>query len=118
MKTDHSLFIGVTLVFLLAATFLFSANVEARDRHHVYGNQYNHYYDDHNRGHRRHHHKHAKHHRHNHHDNYYPQVRRDVYYAPQYYQPPYDGYREIYYGGRNDFFMGLRSGNASIMIGY
>ena len=128
MKTNHFLFIGATLVSLLTATLLFSANAQAGGRNHVYGNQHNHYYgapgnhyyNGHDRGHRRHHHKHAKHHRHHQYNNHYPQVRREVYYGPQYYQPPHygGGYREIYYGGRNDFFMGLRSGNASIMIGY
>lgn len=131
MKTTYSLYIGVALASLLTVTLLFSANAQAGGRNHIYGNQHNYYYgepdyryyDDH--GHHRHHRHHRHHHRHHHHrhhhyDNYYPQVRSEVYYGPQYYQPPQygGGYREIYYGGRNDFFMGLRSGNASIMIGY
>lgn len=118
MRTNYSLFIGAILAPLLAIILLFSTNAQADGRNHVYGNQHNHYYggpdyryyNDHDRGHRR-HHKRAKRHRHNHYNNYYyPQVRRDVYYGPQYYQPPR--------GGHNDFIMGLRSGNTSIMIGY
>lgn len=130
MKNKHFLSsdstLASSLAALLSATFLFSTNTNAHD--HVYVNQHNyyygepdyHYYNGHHRGHHRHHHKHARHHHHHHYYNdYYPQVRREMhYYGPQYYQPPYGGYREIYYGGYNNFFMGLRSGNASIMIGY
>lgn len=136
MKTNHSLFATVTLTtlaFLLTAIFLFSSDAQAGGRNHYYGAPGNHYYNGHDRGHRQHHRKHARQHRHNQHNHYYPQVRRDIYYQQNYYQPPYyqppyyqpayyqpayGGYREIHYGGRNDFFMGLRSGNASIMIGY
>ncbi|HRQ05220.1 MAG TPA: hypothetical protein PK580_04575 [Nitrosomonas halophila] len=114
MKTRTFSSVTILSIILLAITLAMPAAAQARNSQPIYGNQQNNYYFGSAapgypgyvtpRDHRR-------------HKQFYKNRRhaRHGYYNPYRYAPPYGGY---YYAPRDNFSLGIRSGNARIMIGY
>jgi hypothetical protein len=104
--------ISSAILFLSAITLMAPLEVQAKNCHHVYGNQQiNNYFGPVGRGYQsyippRNHIKH-KH-------SYKNRRPARGYYNQHHYRPPYGKY----YSHHNNFSLGIRSGNTRIMIGY